>query len=344
MFKCKIDFNAFNIHNEKVQLALPKVKALSKAAVKKLLAKPGEKAPFFLILNYFKDANDKPTGDFLCFGIHKQLTKHFLTVEMKPGKPNKRMSANPKEAGMGDSYVKDDNGKKVLCFEPDPACKIPSGKWPKILKALKPMLGGMKAVLVLNGQVIEEDTNTGEGQTVASSEGGGNDPETEPTQSTDNSTAPDVANIKAMVADITKALKETLPKEIVPKIKSKTVEENDKKITEQVLEQFDAFTALSDSSSQGVQNKLKKVYDVVQKQRDKVVKIIDTIERLLGATTTETTEEVFTEEMDDELKAFLEELNKDLKRVDSNKDQWQKDLEAASAAPIAGGEDFLNNL
>ena len=134
MFKCKTDFNAFDVHNEKVaNLTVSKTKALSKAGVKKMLAKPGEEVPFHVILNYFKDDNDKPQGDFLSFGISKKLSKHFETIEMKPGKATKRMSTNVKEAATGMACVKVENGKKLAYFMPSDACKIPGGKWPKIL-------------------------------------------------------------------------------------------------------------------------------------------------------------------------------------------------------------------
>lgn len=165
MFKSKIDFNAFDTNNEKVDnLEQTKVKGLSKASVKKLAAKPGESTPFHLVLDYFKDNKDKPQGHFLCFGVNKKMDKHFQQVEMKSGKLDKSMSASQKEASMGNAYVKVDGGKKMLCLEPDANSKIPGGKWAKILKALKPYLSGLKAVISIGGELIgdEEEDTTGE--------------------------------------------------------------------------------------------------------------------------------------------------------------------------------------
>ena len=168
MFKSKINFNEFDTHNEKVKdLEQTKVKALSKSSVKKLAGAIEEPAPFHLIVDYFKDDKDKPSGHFLGFGLNKKLDKHFQQVEMKPGKADKRMSASQKEASMGNAYIKEEGGKKLLCFEPNPSSKIPGGKWPKILKALKTYLSGIKAVVILNGQVVggEDTDSTEEGAT-----------------------------------------------------------------------------------------------------------------------------------------------------------------------------------
>ncbi len=163
MFKSKIDFNAFDKNNDKVaDLELNKVKGLAKASVKKLKAQVGEHAKFHLVLDYFKDDKEKPQGHFLCFGVNKKMDKHFEQVEMKSGKLDKSMSANQKEASMGEAYVKEEAGKPILCFDPAPASKIPGGKWPKILKALKPFLNGMKAVVVIGGQEMGEEEDAGE--------------------------------------------------------------------------------------------------------------------------------------------------------------------------------------
>ena len=164
MFKSKVDFNAFDTNNEKVDnLEQPKVRQLSKASVKKLAATPGEKTAFHLILDYFKDDKGKAQGHFLGFGTNKKMDKHFQQVEMKSGKLDKSMSASQKEASMGEAFVKEENGKKLLCFEPAPESKIPGGKWPKILKSLKPYLNGLKAVVIVAGQSIGEESTGEEG-------------------------------------------------------------------------------------------------------------------------------------------------------------------------------------
>ncbi|MGH1334620.1 MAG: hypothetical protein ACRBFS_00725 [Aureispira sp.] len=196
MFKSKVDFNAFDTNNEKVaNLEQTKIKGLSKASVKKLVAQPGERTPFHLVLDYFKDDKDKPQGHFLCFGVNKKMDKHFQQVEMKSGKLDKSMSASQKEASMGSAFVKIDGGKKLLCLEPDAASKIPGGKWSKILKALKPYLSGLKAVISIAGEIIGEedsdDQTTGEettGEDTTGTETTGED-----TTDTSSDTAPETA-------------------------------------------------------------------------------------------------------------------------------------------------------
>merc|ERR1711937_221478 len=78
MFKCKIDLAAFDKNDTKVaDIDLNKVKALSKAACKKLSAQIGEKAPFYFVKDYF-EKEGKSIGSFLAIGIHKKMEKHFL--------------------------------------------------------------------------------------------------------------------------------------------------------------------------------------------------------------------------------------------------------------------------
>lgn len=158
MFKSKVDFNAFDKNNTKVKdIELTKAKALAKAGVKKLANNPETPTNFHLAMNYFKDDKDKPLGHLVCFGENKKLDKHFLQVEMKSGKMDKSMTASQKEASMGKAYVKDIKGKATLCFEPDANSKIPGGKWPKLLKELKAFFAGMKAVVMLGGEVVGDE-------------------------------------------------------------------------------------------------------------------------------------------------------------------------------------------
>lgn len=167
MFKSKVKMEAFDQNNEKVQIEPAKQKNLCKAGVKKLTGQKGVKTSYHLILDYFKDDKGKPQGHFLDVGEHKKLTKHFEQIEMKSGKPDKRMSASQKEASAGEIYVEDKDGKTLVHFEPSPKCKIPSGKWPKIIKALKAMLGGLKGIAIIGGIVVQDDEESTEEGTEA---------------------------------------------------------------------------------------------------------------------------------------------------------------------------------
>lgn len=155
MFKCKIDITAYNKKDTTApDVELGKAKALAKAAVKKLAGKPGEKTSFFLTKDYFENKG-KPVGHFVGFGTNKKLTKHFLMKEMK-GKDD-AVAKDAKSASTGDVYVEVVNGKNVLHFVPNDKSKVPAGQWPKLLKALKAFFAGLKAVVVLGGQVLEEE-------------------------------------------------------------------------------------------------------------------------------------------------------------------------------------------
>ena len=181
MFKSKVKFEAFDRNNEKVKDIDPaQQKALCKAGTKKLAGKPGVKTNYHFIYNYFLGPKKKPIGHFMDLGEHKKLTKHFEQVEMKSGKPEKRMSANPKEASTGFAYVDSKDGKTMLFIEPSPNCKVPGGKWPKYLKALKSEFGGMKAVAIIGGQIMEESPEETSEETTT----GNTDPTVEQNQQT----------------------------------------------------------------------------------------------------------------------------------------------------------------
>lgn len=159
-FKSKTSLNAFDKNNTSVKnTEYNSLKTLTKTGVKKLATANGESTPFHLILDYFKDDKEKPLAHFLDLGINVKMGKHFEQVEMKPGKLDKSMSASPKEAASGVAFIKAVDGVYTLHFQPAEQCKIPEGKWPRIIKALKPFLAGYPAVVVLGEQEPEEITN-----------------------------------------------------------------------------------------------------------------------------------------------------------------------------------------
>lgn len=159
-FKSKTHFNAFDKNNTTVKnLEFNSLKTLTKAGIKKLVAVNGESTPFRLVLDYFKDDKGKAVAHFLDMGTNVKTDKHFEQVEMKPGKSDKRMSGSPKEAASGVMYIKPLNGTDTIHIQPTEKCKIPGGKWPKILKALKPYFSGYPATIVLEAPVETVEEN-----------------------------------------------------------------------------------------------------------------------------------------------------------------------------------------
>lgn len=159
MIKSKLKFESYDLNNEKVpNPQMAQQKNLAKAGVKKVANKDGLVTTFHLILNYFKDEAGKALGHLLDVGENKKLSKHFEQVEMKSGKLDKSMSASQKEAATGKIYVKKVNDKPIVHIEPHESCKVPAGKWAKILKELKPQFGGMKGVVVLGGTVLSDES------------------------------------------------------------------------------------------------------------------------------------------------------------------------------------------
>ena len=158
MFKCKITLEEFDKDiksGSKVELA--EIRNLAKASVKKLATAEETKTPFFLSKNYFEDKG-KPIGSFLAFGENKKLEMKFAKEEIK----GKGSTKDAKGAAYGEAYVKSTNNIQFIYFEPDANCKVPANAWPKLLKSLKSMFGGMKALVVIEGQTIEEEAGEDE--------------------------------------------------------------------------------------------------------------------------------------------------------------------------------------
>lgn len=329
MFKSKTNFDAFDKHNTKVaNIEAPKLKGLSKANLKKLASSPGEETPFHLILDYFQDKNGKPMGHFLDFGTHKKMAKHFEQVEMKPGKLDKSISGSPKEACVGTAHVKKVNGVGVLYFKPHEKSKIPMGKWAKIIKALKPLLGGMKAVVMLDGLVLEDSSETTEN--------------TE--QSTEPSANSSVQALKKQWTHITAVLKGDLPKEILPRIKSNTAIAKDLETVQNLLSSGTIFQQKLKEAPQNIQQVFAKAAQLLTAQLPKVAAIKQHLEKMLNSTSTE---EAVNDPNEQALQKQLEEL---IERAQSGLDAFEKNFQNYLRQPeqepvsITGGEDFLATI
>jgi hypothetical protein len=159
MFPCKVKIEQLDRTNKKVKDADMKAnKALSKGKIKKVASQEGERTPFYYLADYF-ESNGKPVGDFLSLGNSLKLEKHFIQNEMK--KSNNSLMGedrqDPKKACMGEIYVEN----SVIHFVPNEKSKVPVAKWAKIFKEMKEYFSGMKAVVVIDGEVLEEGTTEG---------------------------------------------------------------------------------------------------------------------------------------------------------------------------------------
>ena len=338
MFKSKVDFNAFDLKNDKVKnVEETKIKALSKNAVKKVLKNPEVRTPFHLILDYFKDKSNKPLTHFLCFGINKKMDKHFEQVEMKSGKLDKSMSASQKEASMGEVYCKEEGGKKLLCFEPTAKSKIPKGKWPKILKTLKPFLAGAKAVVILDGTMIGEDTDLPEATTEEAVSTNEKEGQEAPDQTEDTS---NFDQIKAQLEAIATSLKETLPKEVIPRLRERTVDATDLEVVNAIKDKITAFENAYQAATEHVQSKLADMRNSIVKQTPKVEQLVNMIEKLLGSIGADSA----SGEDTSALEALLKLATTSLNTFDKSYDELKKALENTAPEPLPSGDQFIKQL
>ena len=215
----------------------------------------------------------------------------------------------------------------------------------------------MKAVVVLNGQTIGDETETGEettdnnteeevvGQDGVEDQGTENTDET-PVENPTERAAPNVAGIKEMVGAITKGLKETLPKHIVPKIKMKAVEAADHETVEQLLVQFDKFLETFDQAPTPIKTKLQKMQGIVQQQYPQVQKILAAIKKILGTTSeTADSDTVNTPENQallKEIEDLLNSVRSSVQEAENERKRLEKELEASPV--LEGGSDFLNSI
>ena len=129
------------------------------------------------------------------------------------------MSESPKKACTGKAYIKEVNGKKVVHIEPSEKSKVPKGQWPKILKSMKAFFGGLKAVVVIAGEVVEEIKDKVDGDEASQpTDDEGSQPEDKPTDKKSI-----IASVKGLLKDISGSLKGDIPKTVLPNIKSKKV-------------------------------------------------------------------------------------------------------------------------
>lgn len=292
MFKCKIDITTYDKNEKAVPNAeLPKTKNLSKAAVKKLAGKPGEKTNFYLSKDYF-ESKGKPIGHFLAFGISKKLAKHFIMNEMK----GKGASGDAKSAATGEVCIKKIDGKDKLVFEPHAKCKIPAGQWPKLLKSLKTFLAGYKAVVAVDGQMIEEepllpgeveevdDSPAGEQEEFEEAEVEAEEDEAESEESaTDakNNNQNVVDEIKNLIKSIGAEMKNNISSVIVPNIKSKNVSDKDLSASVNLLSDIDKLKALYNSAEDKIKSAFAEHVDKVVAFAPKVEQIKSAIEKIL---------------------------------------------------------------
>lgn len=157
MFPCKVKIEALDKANTKVpEVDFKGNRSVVKGQLKKLMNNQPERTQFYYIGEYFQK-NGKAVGDFLALGKSMKLEKQFIQAEMK--KSNKSVvgqDQDPKKAATGDIYVDMIDEVLTICFEPHDKCKIPTGRWPKLLKRMKEYFSGKKAVAIINGEIIQD--------------------------------------------------------------------------------------------------------------------------------------------------------------------------------------------
>lgn len=330
MFKCKVDFNAFDKKNDKVaNLDAKSVKTLTKGGIKKLAKTEGETTPFHLIVDYFEDENGKVLGSFLSLGINKKLTKHFEQVELKSGKLDKSMSKSPKHAAAGEAFIKTVDGQKVVHIVPADGCKIPKGQWPKILKSLKGSLAGLKAVVVLDGVSVGEEENTTSAEATAN----------KPAETAADATS---INLKDLIVNAANLVKSEA-KKLAANIKQNSVTTTDQTSADNILNQFKELEQAFASASDEAKAKLQGNYDKIIQYVPQIQKIQAAIQKALS----ETAEGQPSAEADNlakELEALLKKAQQDVKAFDGKFAGAKDAMEQAPANTAPSGASLVNEL
>lgn len=338
MFKDKTDATVFKSRS----LDQAKAKTLLKSSIKRLSddanIAAGMRAPFHLIKDYFQDEAGVAIGDLLCVGINKPLTKLFNTIELKPGKQGVRLSDSQINASMGEVYVKVDNGKKVVCFEPAPASKMKTPTWNKTLKKMKASFGGKKGVVIIAGQAIDSEEDT---TTVA-----GADNTVQATTRDATTATPAQDGLGQFARVISEGLKTVLPNQILPNIKAKTVSANDKQQVESILSSMDSFKSAYPSVETGMKTKYASVSGAVEKHYKNVATIRAAVDALLGqqAAPNEPTGTGTRRGLNPQLAQLLKDAETAIKSSQGNQGVRQEQFAANAGPVIVGGDEFLGKV
>jgi hypothetical protein len=277
MFPCKVKIDQLDKTNKKVKdVDLKSNKALTKGKVKKVASQEGERTPFYYIEGYFEN-NGKAVGDFLSFGNSMKLEKHFIQNEMKKSK-NSLMDEkvqDPKKAAMGEIYVEN----SVIYFEPHEKCKVPEGKWSKILKNLKENFSGMKAVAIIDGKILsaEEDTTSGSPETASTTP----DPVEEVQEIDGKVTVQELASdYKDLLAEFKEAQKAEHDADVVKLLYKEIIvwRKNFKTMDKTAKEQLSKHSASCDATLLEV----KKIIKVDQNIDDDVKKVVGVVMKYLA--------------------------------------------------------------
>ncbi len=336
MLKSKLKFEAFDRHNKKVKDLEPsKAKAESKAGIKKLTGKEGVKTPYYFIADYFLDDKKKSLGHFFHLGVNKKLEKHFVQVEMKPGKMDKSMSESPKKASTGMAYVKTIDGTKKVHIEPAAGCKISGGKWLPMLKRIKPFLGGLPAVVVIGGEVAASVAS----ETKENKEGAASSENVE-----EKSMGVD---LEQLIGELTGDIKNKI-KTIRKKVRTKSVEKEDTAVLDSILTKYKELTKGFETAETAVQDQWKKNYTKILKLLPQIEKLQTTATQLIGKSPKKkTTKKKVTDEnnaSNEYFEKLLKQIEDGVNGFDSKFKTVQKDLKAGSSKAIKGGEDLINAL
>lgn len=259
MFPCKVKID--QLDRKANLLDFNANKAETKGKVKKVATKVGEKTPFYFIADYF-EKNGKAIGDFLTLGDSPKLEKHFLQNEMKNSADSVMgKKQDIKTAAMGEVYVKNVDGKDVLHFEPHEKAKVPAGKWAKILKNLKSYFAGMKAVVVIDGQVIQAEESEEEGGEKEADEA----PTDTPTPSADKTAAEKTQTIQELADNY---------KDMLAQFKEVQQAEHDADLVKSLYRNLISWEKSYETMEPAAKEKLAKFYLSFEATRKEVKKIL----------------------------------------------------------------------
>lgn len=351
MFKCKIDLADYDKNDTSVpNVDIAKAKATAKAGVKKLAGAIGEKTDFYITKDYFEN-NGKPVGHFFAIGTSKKLAKQFIMKEMK----GKGTAEGTKNAATGSVYVKNIDGKDKLCFEPHDKCKIPVGQWPKLLKALKSFFAGYKAIVVIGGEVIEEEAGEEGEQETEGDEGEQNESAGSGSVADAAKDAAKAANtavvdtMKNLIKTIAGSMKGEVMTNIVPNIKNKIVSDKDLNISVDLLAKIEELKKIYETAEQKIKDALKPNVDQILAFAPKVVQIKDAISKLLdsikqGGETNNSDAANAADAAKAAAEALMKEAQEYLKNFQKNMGDLKEDISNAAEEAIAGGKELLGKL
>ena len=240
------------------------------------------------------------------------------------------MSNSPKETSTGYAYIKKINGNNIVHIEPSPSCKVPKKKWVQVLKNLKSTFGGLKAVVVIAGEVLDAIQGDDENEVAQ--------PNTD--QPTEQDAAqpqvdPMLDSVKNLIKELAADLKGGI-KDVTKNVKRKKTTTEDLDFTDLVLDKFNELQESFAEMADDTREKLQANYEAIVKFLPQVEQLKTILDGSRGDNEDD--------RLDPETRKFLRQLRQSIRTFPAKFQKHKDKAQNTATEGLAGGDEFVEVL